>query len=166
MSIRSYVRSTDSHREPRGQRGGSTSRGNLGVSHRQNIFPSIDVAVNSCCSTIRTIPTTNIKGQLFNYKPTMVTPFTTRKESVNLDQFSPVPITFIFQLPKHFSPSGIANRASQLMVFNHVPDGKIFNSNQAIVPNQVSCQLMPKAVRPRGGSLRKGTRTKRRNARG
>ncbi len=87
MSIRSYVRSTDSHGKPCRQRGGSTSRGNLGVSHRQNIFSRIDVPINALCPTARTIPTANIQGQFFNYKPTMVTSFTARKKSVTTRAF-------------------------------------------------------------------------------
>ena len=128
MSIRSYVRSTDSNCESRSQ----------------NIFPSIDVSINALCATARTIPTTNTQWQFIYYETAMVTPLTARKKSVNLDQFSPVPFTFIFKLTKHFTPSSIRYRPSKLVVFNHVSHCQVFNSNQAIVPNQVRRQFVQK----------------------
>ncbi len=128
MPIESYVRSTDCHCESRSQ----------------NIFPGIDVPINVLCTAAWAVPTANIEGQFFNYKPAMVTSFTTGKKSVNFDQFSPVPFTLIFELTEHFSPSSIGNRPSQLMVSNHVCYCQVLNSNQAIIPNQVCRQLMQK----------------------
>ncbi len=126
MVIRSYVRSTDNHRQPSGE----------------YILPSVDVSIDACSSTTGTIPGTNIKRHLVNNKPAMVTSLTTGKEPIDLDQFSPVPITFIFKLTKHFTPSGIANTASQLVILDHVSKGKILNSNYAIFLNQASSQLV------------------------
>ena len=74
----------------------------------------------------------------------MVTSLTTREKTVNFDQFSPVPITFILKLTKKLSPGSIGNRPSKLTVFDHIPDFQVFNSNQAIRANQISCQLMEK----------------------
>ena len=128
MSIRSYVRSTDNHRKPCGE----------------YIFPSIDIPIDALCSTTGTIPATDIKRQLIHHETTMVTPFTTGEESVNLDQFSPVPFTFIFKLTKHLTPSSIANTTSQLVVLDHVSNCQVLNSNQAIFLNQVRRQLVQK----------------------
>ena len=128
MVIRSYVCSTDSHCESRSQ----------------NIFSSIDVSVNVCNSAARTIPITDTKRHLFNDKTTVVTSLTAREKSVDFDDFSPVPFTLIFELTEHFPPSSIGDRPSQLVVFDHVPDRKVFNSYQAIVPNQIRRQLMQK----------------------
>ncbi len=128
MVIRSYVRSTDSHCESRSQ----------------NIFPGIDVPLNVLCTAVRAIPTANRQRQFVNYKPTMVTSFTARKKLVNLDQFSPVPFTFIFKLTKHFSPSSIGDRPSQLAVSRHISHCQVLNSNQTIVPNQLCRQLVQK----------------------
>ena len=66
------------------------------------------------------------------------------KKSVNFDQCSPIPFTLIFKLTKHLSPSSIGNRPRQLAVTNHIPDSKVFNSNQTILSNQTSSQLVQK----------------------
>jgi hypothetical protein len=126
MSIRSYVRSTDNHRKPCGE----------------YILTSIDVPIDACCITARTIPATNIQRQFIHHKPAMVTSFTAREKAVNLDQCSPVPFTLILKLTKHLSPGCIGNRPSKLMVANHVSNGKVFDSDYAISPDQISSQLM------------------------
>ena len=128
MSIRSYVRSTDSHCESRSQ----------------NIFPSIDISIDAFCTAARTVPTANIERQLIHYKPTMVTSFTRRKKAVNFDQCSPVPLTLILKLAKHLRPSSIANITNQLMVFDHISNRQVFNSYQAIFSDQAECQLVQK----------------------
>ena len=128
MVIRSYVRSTDDHRKPCGE----------------YIFPGIDVAVDTCCSAIRTIPGTNVQRQLLHHKPAFVTSFTAREESVNRYKCSSVPIAFIFKLTKHLRPCSIANTKSKLTVTNHISNSQVFNSNQAIVTNQVCRQLVQK----------------------
>ncbi len=128
MVIRSYVRSTDSHCESRSQ----------------NILSCVDVSVDAFSFTIGTIPSTNTQGQLIYHKTAMVTSLTTRKKSVNLDQCSPVPITFIFKLTEKLTPRSIANATSKLAVLNHISNCQVFNSNQAIRTNQVSSQLMEK----------------------
>ena len=74
----------------------------------------------------------------------MVTSFTTGEKSVNFDQFAPIPFTLVFKLTKHFSPSSIRDRPSQLAVLNHVSNRQVFNDNQAIIPNQVCRQLVQK----------------------
>ncbi len=116
MVIRSYVRSTDNHCESRSK----------------YIFPSINVPIDACCLTARAIPTANIKRHFIHYKTAMVTSFTAGEKSVNLDQFSPIPFTLILKLTKHFAPSSIANTTSQLVILDHVSNGKVFNSDYAI----------------------------------
>ena len=74
----------------------------------------------------------------------MATSFTAKKESVNFDQLSPVPFTFIFKLAKHLAPSSIGDRPSKLVVLDHVSKCQIFNSNHAIVLNQARSQLVQK----------------------
>jgi hypothetical protein len=143
MVIRSYVRSTDDHCESRSE----------------YIFSSIDIPINAFSVATRTIPSADIQRHFSHYEPAMVTSFTAREKSVNFDQGSPVPIAFILKLTKHFAPSSIANTVgfyvgsfphktrrttSQLTITNHVSDGKILNSNYAIVSNQISGQFMQK----------------------
>ena len=74
----------------------------------------------------------------------MVTSLTTREKSVNLDQCSPVPITFIFKKREHFAPSSIGDRPSKLVVLDHISNRQILNSYQAIRTNQISSQLVQK----------------------
>jgi hypothetical protein len=95
------------------------------------IFSSIDVPIDACCLTARTIPTANIQRQFIHHEPAMVTSFATREKAVNLDQCSPIPLTLILKLTKHFTPSRIGNRPSQFVIFNHVSNRKIFNSDYA-----------------------------------
>ena len=126
MVIRSYVRSTDDHRKPCGE----------------DIFSSIDVAVNAPSLTTRTVPTTNTQWQLIHHKPAFVTSFTTREKAVNLDQLTTVPFALVLKLSKQFAPSGIGDRPSQFAVTNHVSDREVFNSQNAIFSDQPSCQLV------------------------
>jgi hypothetical protein len=126
MVIRSYVRSTDDHCESRSK----------------YIFPSVDISINAFGVATRTIPSADIERELIHHEPTMVTPLTARKKAVNLDQFSPIPFTLILKLTKHLSPSSVRDRPSQLVIFDHVSHGKIFNGDYAIVSNQISSQFV------------------------
>ena len=128
MVIRSYVRSTDCHCESRSQ----------------NIFSCIDIPVDACSHTARTIPTTNTQRQFIHYKTAMVTTLTTREKSVNFDQCSPVPFTFIFKLTKELTPSSVTDASSEFMVFDHISNCQVFNSYQTVFSNQASRQLMQK----------------------
>ena len=74
----------------------------------------------------------------------MIASFTAGIESVDFNQFAPVPLTLIFKLTGHFPPSCIGYRSSLLVVFNHVSNPQVFNSNQAIFSNQFGRQLMQK----------------------
>ena len=88
----------------------SRSTDNHCESRSEYIFSSIDISIDTFGIAARTIPATDIERQFIHYKTAMATPFTTWKKSVNLDQFSPVPITFILKLTRHLSPSSIGNR--------------------------------------------------------
>ena len=74
----------------------------------------------------------------------MVTSLRTRKKSVNLDQFSSIPITFIFKLTKELPPSSIGDRPSKLVVLDHIPNCQVFNGNQVVTIDQISRQLVQK----------------------
>ena len=93
---------------------------------------TLERKVNTLGLTARTIPTPNIQGQLIDHKTAMVTSLTTREESINFDQFPPVPLTFIFQLTKKFTPTSVRDRTSKFMVSHQIPHCQVFNSNQAI----------------------------------
>ena len=74
----------------------------------------------------------------------MVTSLRTREKTVNLDQLSPVPITFIFKLTEELAPRSIADTSSKLMVLDHISNCQVFKSYQAIFSNQARSQLMQK----------------------
>jgi len=128
MVISSYVRSTDRHGKP----------------CRQNVSTCVKVAVDTCGITTGTVPTANSQRKFIDYKPASHTSLTTRVEAVYLDQSSPVPLALILKLTKHLSPSCIANTTSQLAVTNHISNGEVFDSYEAIFSNQTGSQLMQK----------------------
>ena len=99
--------------------------------------------------------------QLIHYKTAMVTSFRTREKAVDLNQFSPVPITLIFKLTEKLAPSSIADSTGNRAVFNArarlevassdacplcglLSYRQILNSYQAIRANQLRCQLVQK----------------------
>jgi hypothetical protein len=113
-------------------------------SRSEYILSCIDVPIDAFGVATRTIPGADSQRHFPHHKTAMVTSLAARKESVNFDQFPPIPFTFVLKLTKHFAPSSIANTTSQLMVTNHVSDGKVFNSDYAIISNQISSQLVQK----------------------
>jgi hypothetical protein len=125
MSIRSYVRSTDFHRKP----------------CSKNILCGVNIPI-MVYPRMRTIPFTNIQRQFFNDVPTVVTPFRTRKPSVNLDQCAAIPITLVLKLSDQLTPTRIADREGKFPVLHHILQGQILNSNRLVFGYQSSCQLV------------------------
>jgi hypothetical protein len=72
----------------------------------------------------------------------MVTSFTAREKSVNFDQFPPIPFALVLKKKKHYGPSSIRDRPSQLVILDHVSDAQVFNSDYAIGSDQIRSQLV------------------------
>src|SRR4028118_1359111 len=129
MSIRSYVRSTDFHRKPCGK----------------NILCGVNIPI-VVYPTMGTIPFTDIQRQFFNDVPTVVTPFRTRKPSVNLDQCATIPLTLVLKLSDQLTPTRIADREGKFPVLHHILHSQILNSNRLVFAYQSSCQLVKKIL--------------------
>jgi len=93
-------------------------------------------------STVGTIPLPHMQRQSLNNVTTSSTALRTGKPTVDLYQRSPVPLGFVFQLPYHVTPTGIANRAGKLGMFDHSLHSQRLNNNRLVLTNQSSCQLV------------------------
>lgn len=94
--------------------------------------------------TLRTIPHPNIQRHFIYNMSTVSAAFRAREPSVNFNQFSSVPLAFVGKLSYKLSPSSIANRLGEFMVFDHIFDCQVLNYYRLVFTYQLSCQLMQK----------------------
>src|SRR6266480_2900434 len=107
----SYSLSTGRHRKPCGQ----------------HIFRSIDITV-MLDATLRTCPGTDIKRQGVKNMTTIETALRGRIPLVDLDERSPIPLCFVFELTHQLTPSHIRDGLSQTVVLYHILDGKALDA--------------------------------------
>ena len=127
LSIRSYVRSTDCNCESRSQ----------------NIVSRVNISVVGS-PAIRTLPLSNTKRQLIDYKIAFSTLFTRWEKAIYLNQFSTIPLAFILKLSNQLSPASVRNTTSQRTVFNHVSDSQVLNRYYLVFAYQLIRQLVQK----------------------
>src|SRR5712691_5346067 len=91
------------------------STGRSCESHSQNVLCRIDIAVMGY-ATFGTCPMTNIKRKRVKHMTTVETTLRGRIPLVNLDERSPVPLTFVFELTHKLTPSHIRDGLRQFVV--------------------------------------------------
>ena len=94
--------------------------------------------------TFRTVPLTYIQRHFIHYMPTIPASFRGRKPSVNFNQFTPIPLTFVGKLTYQFSPTSVTNALCQLMVRYHILNRQVLNYDGLVFVHQLSRQLMQK----------------------
>src|SRR6266852_4861521 len=99
----SYSLSTGRHRKPCGQ----------------HIFRSIDITV-MLDAALGTCPGTDIKRQGVKHVTTVETTLRGRIPLVNLDERSPIPLSFVFELTHKLTPSHIRDSLRKCVVLDHV----------------------------------------------
>lgn len=95
----------------------------------------------------RTCPCTITELQVLLRSPTRTAGLARRKESINLHDGSPVPLSLILQLSGQFVPTAVRNRSCKAMVLHHVLHGKSFHADDLVFVNQFSGRLM-QVIRP------------------
>src|SRR6266566_7925071 len=101
----SYSLSTGRHREPGGQ----------------HIFRSIEITV-MLDAALGTCPGTDIKRKRVKHMTTVETALRGRIPRVNLDERSPVPLSFVCELTHKLTPSHIRDGLGKCVVLYHVLD--------------------------------------------
>src|SRR5256885_14911726 len=95
------------------------STGRSCESHSQNVLCRIDIAVMRY-TTFGACPVTNIKRQGVENMTTIETTLRGRIPLVNLDERSPIPLSFVFELSHKLAPSHIGDGLRQCVVLYHV----------------------------------------------
>jgi hypothetical protein len=127
LSIRSYVRSTDCNCESRSQ----------------NVMCRVNVSIVES-PAIRTIPLSNTKRQLIDYKIAFPTLFTGWEKAIYFHQGATIPLAFILKLSNQFTPSCIRNVTGKGTVLNHVSESQVLNRYYLVFAYQLIRQLVQK----------------------
>ena len=112
----------------------SSSRDRNRLPDGQDVFRCVFVPV-MLRRAFGTLPAPHIQRQLFHYMATATTSLRGRKEPVNLDHTSSVPLGFVGELPGDLVPSAIANRFREATVSHHVAHGQILQIDRLVLAN-------------------------------
>ena len=121
----SNVRSTGSHREPRGQ----------------DITGGIYVAIVLCLAGW-TRPVTNAERKSVENVPAAGALLTAWTVLIDLQEGPSVPSALVLKLPKQLSPTGVGDRTRQRAVANHILNAERFDDDHLVFVNESSAQLM------------------------
>ncbi len=61
---------------------------------------------------------------------------------VNLDEGTPIPLCFVFQLPDKLTPSHITNGFCQAMVFDHILDVQTLDADRLVFTDNASREFV------------------------
>src|SRR5712691_3921911 len=121
----SYSLSTGRHRKPCGQ----------------HIFRSIDITV-MLDAALGTCPGTHIKRQGVKNMTTVETALRGGIPLVNLDERSPIPLCFIFELSHKLTPSHIGDGLRQFVVLYHVLDVQTLDAYDLVLTYDLCRELV------------------------
>src|SRR5712691_11704883 len=121
----SYSRSTGRHRKPCGQ----------------HIFRSIDITV-MLDAALGKCPGTDIKRQGVKHMTTVETTLRGRIPLVNLDERSPVPLSFVFELTHKLTPSHIRDSLRKCVVLYHILDLKTLDAYDLVLTYDLGRELV------------------------
>src|SRR6266550_3426797 len=112
---RSDTSSTGRNREPLGQ----------------NVFRSVAIPVVPD-ATLGADPLAYIKWEVFDHMLAVMTRFTGRIPTINLDEGSSIPLGFVLQLADELTPSHITDGFRQTVILDHVLDGQTLHTNHLV----------------------------------
>ena len=130
----SNVRSTGSHREPRGQ----------------DIARSVYVAIVLCLAGW-TRPVTYAERKPIEDVSTARALLAARMEPIDLQEVTPVPSALVFELPKQLSPTSVRDHTGHRAISHHVGNAEVFDDDHLVFANESSAQLV-RIVQPSIGS--------------
>src|ERR1700730_15808016 len=117
------------------------STGRSCESHSQNVLCSIDITVMSY-ATFGTCPMTNIKRKRVENMTTSETALRGGIPLVNLDERSPIPLSFVCELPHKLTPSHIRDGFRKLVVLYHILDVKTLDAYALVLTYDLCRELV------------------------
>ena len=96
--------------------------------------------------TFRTFPFTNTERQRVIDISADVAAFRRREEPVNLMYMATVPFAFIFEHIDKAVPAAIGYRFGEMVIPDHILDGKAFDVNSLVFANKLPAYLMEKVM--------------------
>src|SRR6266852_4744789 len=127
----SYSLSTGRHRKPCGQ----------------HIFRSIDITV-MLDAALGTCPGTDIKRQGVKHVTTVETTLRGRIPLVNLDERSPIPLSFVCELSHKLTPSHIRDGLGKCVVLYHVLDLQTLDAYDLVFAYDLCRELVLRVTPP------------------